>query len=99
MVDIQAGLLPQERQLANRLIKDKSRIIFVANKADSERLRMNAHEADWHKLGLGEPFPVSVLNGSNVGNLLDEVLNVSIKGPATATAGPRFHSGGKNQEH
>ena len=75
VVDIQAGLLPQERQLANRLIKDKSRIIFVANKADSERLRMNAHEADWHKLGLGEPFPVSAANGSNVGNLLDEVFN------------------------
>ena len=74
VVDIQAGLLPQERELAKRLIKDKNRIIFVANKADSERLRMNAHEADWHKLGFGEPFPVSAANGSNVGNLLDEVF-------------------------
>ncbi len=66
VVDIQAGLLPQERELAKRLIKDKNRIIFVANKADSERLRMNIHEADWHKLGLGEPFPVSAANGANV---------------------------------
>lgn len=86
VVDIQAGLLPQERQLANRLIKDKSRILFVANKADSERLRMNTYEADWHKLGLGEPFPVSAANGSNIGNLLDEIfkrLGKTTKRPKT----------------
>lgn len=74
VVDVQAGLLPQERELAKRLIKDKSRIIFVANKADSERLRLETHEADWRKLGLGEPFPISATNGSNVGNLLDEIF-------------------------
>jgi len=95
VVDIQAGLLPQERQLANRLIKDKSRIIFVANKADSERLRMNAHEADWHKLGLGEPFPVSAANGSNVGNLLDEVFKRLHKGAGHRHGGAPLHSGGK----
>ncbi len=74
VVDIQAGLLPQERELAKRLMKKKAEIIFVANKADNEKLRMNAHEADWRKLALGEPFPVSAANGSNVGNLLDEVF-------------------------
>ena len=74
VVDIQSGLLPQERELAKRLMKKKAEIIFVANKADSERLRMNVYEADWRKLGLGEPFPVSAANGSNVGNLLDEIF-------------------------
>ncbi len=74
VVDIQAGLLPQEKELAKRLIKDKSKIIFVANKADSEQIRMNTYEADWRKLGLGEPFPVSAANGANIGNLLDEIF-------------------------
>lgn len=74
VVDVQAGLLPQERDLAKRLIKDKNRIIFVANKADSERWRLEAHEAQWRKLGLGEPFPISAANGSNIGDLLDEVF-------------------------
>ena len=81
VVDAQAGLLPQERELAKRLLKDprqgeagKSKIIFVANKADNERLRLGVHEAEWRKLGLGEPFPVSAANGANVGNLLDEVF-------------------------
>ncbi|HSR89330.1 MAG TPA: ribosome biogenesis GTPase Der [Candidatus Udaeobacter sp.] len=74
VVDVQAGLLPQERELAKLLIKDKNKIIFVANKADSEKFRLEAHEAQWRKLGLGEPFPVSAANGSNIGNLLDEVF-------------------------
>lgn len=89
VVDIQAGLLPQERELAKRLIKDKARIIFVANKADSERLRMNVYEADWHKLGLGEPFPVSAANGANVGNLLDEVFKRLSKVSRAGKAGKR----------
>ena len=73
VVDVQAGLLPQERELARRLIKDKSKIIFVANKADSEKWRLDAQGNEWRKLGLGEPFPISAANGSNIGNLLDEI--------------------------
>jgi GTPase len=81
VVDVQSGLLPQERELAKLLIKtthqggaDKSKIIFVANKADNERLRLSIHEGEWLKLGFGEPFPVSAANGANVGNLLDEIF-------------------------
>lgn len=73
VADVQTGLLPQERELAKRLMKNKARIIFVANKADSERWRVNIHEPEWLKLGLGEPFPVSAANGANVGNLLDKI--------------------------
>ncbi len=74
VVDVQTGLLPQERDLSKRLIKQKGKTILVANKADSERMRMDVHEGEWLKLGLGEPFPVSAANGSNVGNLLDEIF-------------------------
>ncbi len=86
VVDVQTGLLPQERELAKKLIKDKSKIIFVANKADNERLRLDTHEGEWRKLGLGAPFPISAANGSNVGNLLDEVfkkLGKTAKRPKT----------------
>jgi len=73
IVDIQSGILPQERELAKRLIKNKNKVIFVANKADNERLRSEIYESDLMKLGLGEPFPISAANGANVGNLLDEI--------------------------
>ncbi len=74
VVDAQAGLLPQERELSRRLIKDKSKLLFVANKADSERQRDSVHDGQWLKLGLGEPFAVSAANGSNIGNLLDQIF-------------------------
>lgn len=74
IVDAQAGLLPQERELSRRLIKDKNKLLFIANKADSERQRDALHEGEWLKLGLGEPFPVSAANGANIGNLLDTIF-------------------------
>jgi GTP-binding protein len=74
VTDVQTGILPQERELSKRLIKQKNKIIFVANKADSERMRLDIHDAQWLKLGFGQPFAVSAANGSNIGNLLDEVF-------------------------
>jgi GTP-binding protein len=74
VVDAQAGLLPQERELSRRLIKDKSKLLFVANKADSQRQRESVNEGEWLKLGLGEPFAVSAANGANIGNLLDHIF-------------------------
>src|SRR3989339_219650 len=73
VVDVQTGILPQERELAKRLIKNKDRVIFVANKADSEKFRANIYDRELMALGFGEPFPVSAANGSNVGNLLDQI--------------------------
>ncbi|TAN33601.1 ribosome biogenesis GTPase Der [Patescibacteria group bacterium] len=74
LTDIQTGLLPQERELARRLIKNKERVLFTANKADNERLRLLAHEKDWLKLGLGAPLPISAASGANVGELLERVF-------------------------
>jgi GTP-binding protein len=74
VTDVQSGILPQERELSRRLIAQKNKIIFVANKADSEYMRADVHNAEWLKLGFGQPFAVSAANGSNIGNLLDEIF-------------------------
>ncbi len=74
VTDVQSGILPQERELSRRLISQKNKIIFVANKADSEYMRADVHNAEWLKLGFGQPFAVSAANGSNIGNLLDEIF-------------------------
>ena len=47
LVDIQAGILPQEKELARRLIKDKNKIIFVANKADNKKLLEQTTEQEF----------------------------------------------------
>ncbi len=79
LVDIQAGILPQEKELARRLIKDKNKIIFVANKADNKKLLEQTTEQEFLKLGLGEPFAVSAASGVNVGDLLDLISKKLIK--------------------
>ncbi|HDQ22798.1 MAG TPA: ribosome biogenesis GTPase Der [Candidatus Uhrbacteria bacterium] len=72
LVDIQAGLMPQDRELAKAAQKLNKEIVFAANKADSLKLRQKS--AEFFKLGLGEPIPVSALNGSGTGDLLDEIV-------------------------
>jgi len=46
--------------------------LLVANKIDGPK--QDADAADLWSLGLGEPHPVSALNGRNTGDLLDSIL-------------------------
>ena len=75
LVDIKEGLLPPDKQLAIFLKKTLSKtdhIILVANKADS--LKERKEIAEFNKLSLGEPIPVSATTGSGTGDLLDIVI-------------------------
>lgn len=86
VTDIQTGILPQERELAKRLLKHAKTtpILLVANKADTMALYSRIHEKEWRQLALGEPLPVSAGNGANVGDLLDAIytkLNKQSKRP------------------
>lgn len=74
IVDGQAGLMPQEREIAKILRKKKVKTLLVANKVDAPRMRTTVHEGEWMKLGLGEPRIISAANGVGVGDLLDEVF-------------------------
>lgn len=73
VTDIQSGLLPQEVELAKKLrakVKEKP-VILIANKADNPSYLTGVYDQEWLKLGMGTPFAVSALSGSNVGDLLD----------------------------
>jgi len=79
VVDGQAGLLPEDTELALVLKKIKIPVIVVCNKIDS--LKWQYQVNDFFKLGLGQPIPVSAANGSGTGDLLDKVT-AKIKGHA-----------------
>lgn len=81
VVDLQDKLLPQEKEIAKLLRKQKAPVLLVGNKADSPRYRAAAHEAEWLKLGMGEPRPISAANGVGVGDLLDEIFKLFNKAP------------------
>ncbi|MBU4375475.1 ribosome biogenesis GTPase Der, partial [Patescibacteria group bacterium] len=77
MVDNKTGLLPQDKQMAlflkkNLPKKQQKKIILTANKVDSPKQR--AKTAEFHKLSMGEPIPVSASSGSGTGDLLDIII-------------------------
>lgn len=76
VVDMQAGPLPQDYELAQQLKEGDKPVIVVGNKAESPKLRNTADDPEWHFSGLGTPSAVSALRGKGVGDLLDEVYDL-----------------------
>jgi GTPase len=72
LVDARAGITPGDEELAQILRESKKDVLVLANKIDDPSQESLALE--FHRFGLGEPFPISGLHGSNTGDLLDEVL-------------------------
>jgi len=72
VVDTKTGLMAADIELAKEFKKIKKSVILVANKADNNKLRNNV--AEFYKLNLDEPWPVSAANGVGTGDLLDEVV-------------------------
>lgn len=75
VVDARDGLLPQDKQmvlLIKKLLPADKKIILVANKVDGPTQRKEI--ADFNKLALGEPIPISAANGSGTGDLLDIIV-------------------------
>ncbi len=72
LVDVKTGLMPQDREFANFIKKNKLNSILVVNKCHSKQDRNQSNE--FFKLGLGDPFMISSASGVGVGDLLDEVV-------------------------
>lgn len=72
LVDTKTGLLPEDTSLAKAINKRsdiKGKLILVANKVDG--IKQRSEVAQFNKLALGEPFPISAQTGSGTGDLLD----------------------------
>ncbi|MFC1639070.1 ribosome biogenesis GTPase Der [Patescibacteria group bacterium] len=75
LVDVKAGMMPQDLALAKKLRESDKKVLLVANKADNPGQRRKAQGDEWLKLAMGAPLAVSAANGSGVGDLLDVVLD------------------------
>ena len=72
LVDVQAGITPDDEAVADVLRRCGKQVILAGNKADNQNQEMLTHE--FLRLGLGNPMPVSAMRGRGVGDLLDEVV-------------------------
>jgi GTP-binding protein len=72
VVDARAGVLPGDEELAEIVRAAHKPVLVVANKIDDPR--RDADALEFHRLGLGEPLPLSAFHGHGVGDLLDEIV-------------------------
>lgn len=72
MVDVTSGITPLDREFAHVARQSKKPVLLVANKADNHSLADLIYE--FYELGLGDPYPISSINGSGTGELLDAVV-------------------------
>src|SRR6478672_8799196 len=73
VVDARSGITPGDEELAEILRKSKRQVIVLANKIDEPAADALAHE--FHRLGLGEPVPLSAMHGHGTGDLLDDIVD------------------------
>jgi len=72
VVDVRAGITPGDEEVAEILRRARKPVFLVANKVDDSS--QDAHALEFHRLGLGDPFPISAVHGYGTGDLLDEVV-------------------------
>lgn len=72
VVDVTNGITDLDTEVAHILRRSNKPVIVVANKADNYELY--ASSAEFYSFGLGDPFCVSAINGSNSGDLLDKIV-------------------------
>lgn len=72
IVDTQTGITDWDEDVAQILRRTKLPVILVANKVDNNAQYYET--AEFYKLGLGEPIPVSAMSGGGSGDLLDILL-------------------------
>lgn len=76
VVDLQAGLQQEDRDLADQIQKLNKPTVVVGNKADNGQVKQNAHNKEWYSWSLGAPLPVSAKHGRGSGDLLDAIYHL-----------------------
>src|SRR5690348_2282268 len=72
VVDARAGVTPGDEEVAQILREAHKPVFVLANKIDDPGQEPLALEL--HRLGLGDPVPISGLHGTGSGDLLDRVV-------------------------
>ena len=74
VVDARAGLTAMDQDVAAVLRRAERPVILVANKVEDFTRVDDYYE--FFQLGLGDPVPVSAIEGRNTGDLLDQVVSL-----------------------
>jgi len=73
LVDVLDGVTYMDRDIAEMLRRSDKPLMLAANKADNEKRGYQA--AQFYKLALGDPLPISAYHDIGVNDLLDRVVD------------------------
>jgi GTP-binding protein len=74
LTDARAGVTPGDEEIAAILRASRKPVLLVANKVDDPA--RDADALEFHRLGLGDPVPISALHGHGTGDLLDTIVEL-----------------------
>lgn len=72
MVEVETGITGMDEEVAKLLRKAKKPVFLVVNKVDNAMRQNDA--AEFYQLGFDTIYPISGINGSGTGELLDELV-------------------------
>ena len=72
LVDVSEGITDMDTTVAQLLRKSQKTVFLVVNKVDTPKRIQESY--DFYKLGLGDTYCLSSMNGSGTGELLDAVV-------------------------
>ncbi|MFC2480103.1 MAG: ribosome biogenesis GTPase Der [Bacteroides sp.] len=78
VVDVLTGVTDLDSQVALMLRQAGKPTVLVVNKVDDNVRRADAYE--FYSLGLGDPYPISAINGMGTGEFLDRVVSLLPQG-------------------
>ncbi|MBP0617555.1 ribosome biogenesis GTPase Der [Jiella mangrovi] len=78
MIDVKAGLTPQDLDFAELLRRSARKVILIANKAEARG--SDAGFLDAYSVGLGEPVAISAEHGEGMGDLRDAMVGALGRG-------------------
>ncbi|MCM1063405.1 MAG: ribosome biogenesis GTPase Der [Eubacterium sp.] len=74
LVDVKQGLVDADSKVADMLRRSHKPVLLVVNKVDD----INKYMADvyeFYNLGIGDPHPISAVNRTGLGDMLDELIS------------------------
>jgi GTPase len=74
ITDARAGVTPGDEEIAGILRASRKPVLLLANKIDDPA--QDAAALEFHRLGLGDPIPISAVHGHGTGDLLDAILEL-----------------------
>ena len=72
VVNVQEGIVPLDREVADRLRASKKIVLVAVNKVDNHRADLGTGE--FSALGFEKVFPVTAIHGTGINELMAEVL-------------------------